>query len=125
MVGTYNTNKNKLLKLKYNTILAKTIVDTNPKIQNPQSLSMPGALKGLYTDLRWGVLHIPVSSSGIQFTSRHFQVFDPCRRYDRFYGVTDWSNRSVKLLLVEHFGPILDTIKPTIVATGIKENDKA
>ena len=34
MVGTYNTNKNKLLKLKYNTILAKTIVDTNPEIQS-------------------------------------------------------------------------------------------
>ena len=41
-----------------------------------------------------------------------------CDRYDRFYSVTDRSNRAVTLL-VDHFGPISDTIKSTVADTGI------
>ena len=49
-----------------------------------------------------------------------FHLLDPCGRYGRFLCVTNRSNRPVTLL-VDHFGPIRDTIKSTVAATVIEK----
>ena len=62
-------------------------------------------LKGLFTD------------------NRGFTEPFPAQKYNfNFFGSfcdTDLSNRALQLLL-EHFGPIRDTIKSTVEATGIE-----
>ena len=65
--------------------------------------------QGLLADFTRGVHGTPVSNSGIRIDLSTFNFFDHCGCQGRFYCATNWSNRGVALL-VDHFGPIHDTI---------------
>ena len=51
----------------------------------------------------------------------HF--YHPCGRYGRFYDLTGRSNLAVSVT-VDHSGPIRDTVKSTVAATGTEKRRK-